>query len=262
MFDLNFRETFATLASERRIEDPWGLGASFSVRRSDHPGWVNWLKTAPLGENDGLMARVKAKAQARFLKSAMTKGKRGGDGSAQSFQELSMEILGEMVDAGEVTVEDLNRLNGPRGVTNAMKPGIAMHLLQAWEGVRDEVTQGALEPTLENKLRLLGWEGVLVLYEDARAPEFLAIESMAEGAPVCTDGATVTTFECGPCDERGNLWVVPEGAKYGGMPVGDAFATLIMEGANEQAAYLNEIQGGAEALFGDTPDGDVATLGA
>lgn len=140
---------------------------------------------------------------------------------------------------------------------NSIKPGAASVLIKGWSGV-NEPGGVPIECTLHNRLRFVGWEGVLIEPPTAE-PTFLSMEQAARADYAPPVGSVVTKFGGNPRKPSGELWTCPEGMPYGPAPAGDAVTRWLMEESRKGALVRAQLLGDSADVLADTPGGSPAT---
>ena len=278
MFDKIFEGHFASVTDTHTATDPWKMGISVEVLRNDHPDWVLWQKENNANAG-GLMATITKTATRSAVRVMMVQGAKGFRAAPKKTkaQEAQAEAAADQGDDGEEQQDALTRKVVDKVLddmsdeqlealvqtdVNAIKPGVALVLLKSWSGVV-EPGNIAIECTLHNRLRFLGWDGMLA-EKDGEAPKFFSREQVAklDGGQI-SSAFTVTEFTGNPRKADGSLWVCPAGMKFGGVgvPVGDAITMWLLDasaaGSLNRAATLET----SADFLADTPPGTPNTSG-
>lgn len=268
MFDQVFEGHFATVTDTHVAEDPWKMGISVEVLRSDHPDWIAWQKENNASAG-GLMATITKTATRTAVRTMMVDGARGfrtaprktkaqveaaqGAEAALEDQEEQQDTLAEKIvdkvlnDMSDDQLEALVQTD-----VNTIKPGVALVLIKSWGGVV-EPGNVPIECSLHNRLRFVGWEGFLVEVE-GKVSRF--INRAQASALIDSEGGTVTEFTGNPRKKDGSLWVCPAGLKFGGVgvPVGDAITMwLISESGTGTVSRAKILETSADFLESTRP---------
>lgn len=121
MLKTNLHAKFGIVADVRPVEDPWGLGVVFQVRRIDCVEYQDWLKDR--NRANPLFAQLLQTQGRAFLK-AFAGGKKKVDQ-----QDITAAIL-EFADKAELRPEDVERFL-------AMTNEGAAKLIAGWSGLTD-----------------------------------------------------------------------------------------------------------------------------
>lgn len=121
MLKTNLHAKFGIVADVRPVEDPWGLGVVFQVRRIDAAEYQDWLKER--NRANPLFAQL-LQAQGRAFLKAIAGGKKKVDQ-----QEVTAAIV-EFADKAELRPEDVD------GFLSMTSEGTAK-LLAGWSGLLD-----------------------------------------------------------------------------------------------------------------------------
>lgn len=145
--------SFLRLDPLREILDPWGLGVKLNVRHTKYPAWVVWTEEE----------RARNPFVAKFLRLNVTanlvEAHARANAKANETDTSAVSISYFERATENLPVADL--LNSRAGL-NQTKLGVAVYLLAPeWSGVLDE-DGNPVEPTLANRLEMLGWEGITV----------------------------------------------------------------------------------------------------
>lgn len=134
---------FGSISDSRWVEDPWGMGFRFKIRRDGCEPYQEWLKEGA-ASGSKLMERI---LKGLLTESFATAGRRQRRKGKRSMDRAMVEraIANTKFEAGDLTSQELEE----------MKPGVAEHLVLDWSGpaeVLEEGTERPLECTHENVL--------------------------------------------------------------------------------------------------------------
>lgn len=262
----NLKNYFAALTDVRIVKDPWGLGITVPVLRWSAEEWEAFReKHKPGGGLGEAIQRAQLLKMADRFADEMDQPERPGarrrrkptkGEAAQERKESMRSALREAM--GEIPLNELHAAMDE----NTLKLGLALVGMPeehagrrySWTGVNDDDNQAPIPYTLENRLKFLGWTGVL-----CRDTETGEITYARPAGPHRTT-LEITEFHGNPRNDRGELLCIPAGhpSGYDG-PVGDALtAWLLDEAEAADSAHSDTMEDAAENL-GASPSGDSAT---
>lgn len=267
---------FGKLTDVRAVRDPWGIGFTIGILRADHPDWDKWLTS---NQKDDPIARtmtevnltlatekqqaIEVELQDRpgFRRRRLTKQRR-----KQLLQETvtPQEVIRRTMR--EIPTGDLLKLGDED--LNLKKPGIAQILMRplseggaCWSGVQDDRTGEPAADTLENRLRFLGYIGVLVECAHGASlcftvEEFQTIPPATElGKALASGEATAIELDGKPASE---YWVDEE-KPYGGQSAGDAITAWLLDESEVTAEYSSAREEEAADFLPATSAGGTVT---
>lgn len=288
IFGKQLAKTFGARVDVRAVQDPWGMGHTYGVRRSDHQRFQDWIASnreeSPLidamyraGLKAVLAAQLEEQERARKERAVRpgwrtpkkeTKAESAAKGEASNPGNSTLDIVDRTVD--HMDLSEVKRR--ARAGLNELKPGVALHLLAWWEGPANEDDGRPLECSLVNRLHFVGWDGVMI--EEVGCVEWDEVASKTTGlhfisreawreinagndlAKLVAGGKAVAhEFTGDPKDEEGRALYVDEDQAFGPGPVGDVIVRFLMDAGERGAEFrVREVGRDAEVL-GATPGG-------
>lgn len=252
MFAIDAFESFAGILDVVHTSDPWGLGIKVPVLRAGSPEWA-----------DLPMVRGMRKAMIAVVSKGAI-----GDAMASKNGDLAPASVVE-----RLTSDDVLRLIGasqlPSGDINSLKFDIARVLMTGRDGATWSGVLSGGEPveyTFENRLRFLGWEGVLLLHSNGNPPSAMTAEALSRigadtvlGRGIASGRIQAVEFDGNPRTPAGLVRMMPESAPHGGRPVGDAIALWLIAAAEDAERGFNGAVEEAAEVFTGSPSGESDT---
>lgn len=273
----NVGRVFGTRTDVRAVVDPWNLGYTLGVRRADGERFMLFG-----GKDERLSPLLEATGRA-ILKLKMAETLIGADIVRPGFRTPRKATASEVADRADrfdpaqviedtAAAVDVTRLFQTVATTqerNVLKQGVAQHLIDWWEGAKDDVTGEPVPCTLPNRLYFLGWDGVLVLeqqHDEAldRGIHYLThqqhrdMDAASDLAGLVASGAArVHVFTGNPRNAGGDYYEIPAGAPYGPALVGDGLTNWVLAEAKLGAEYAQAQQKEDAEGLGGTPAGEL-----
>ena len=237
MLNLNLETLGRKVTEYQDLPDPWGVGLTFRIYRSDRKEYVDWKEKMALEIQSKISAmQAKAKKQA----AALTKGKRRKKGGGVSGQDEVIDQVMEGLDISSLMVD-----------RKQDREAVARYIF--------EILDGPVENTLENRQALI----TEPVYRDGLEVKFYPFGLRCKSCGALQDvywqeglGLPHPTWRMGACpkchtEEPGDLEYWPGGG--GNVP--DVIYSWICETAEEVAEGASEEEAQAAHALGETPAG-------
>lgn len=271
MFASKLSNRFGRLADTRRVSAPWPwVDFWVEILRSGARAWQEWAENNRT--NSKLVdlvvkAGIKATLAADLAEQQTI---RPGQRQRRKLTRAERERRAASFDPETVLDKALDRVSSDELLAvrslNDLKPGIAMVAIQAHGGPDLE----EVAPTVEDRLRLLGWEGFLVKLPGEPPQAFsrdawAKLDPASDLAKAATANPALVEEFTGPArHEDGTLvWVDEVDAEgneidYGGRPVGDAITAWLLDEMEATEDFRGQIVARAAEDFTPTPAGATA----
>lgn len=138
---------FGSISTERVVEDPWGWGYRFKIRRTGCAGYQGFLKSI-VSDGDNVAANFVRRLMAESAKEGGKRQRR----KAKGRRALDDALIDRAADNTKLSASDLSAEE-----LETLKPGLAEHLVVEWWGPA-EIIDGEERPmpcTYENVLSWL-----------------------------------------------------------------------------------------------------------
>jgi hypothetical protein len=254
MFDL---QHFGRRVDTRTVTDPWNGLWTFTVRRAGYPAWAAWEKKSPAAESAAIMTRAMTKvmAEEQIVKPGMRQQKHRRKAARAAIND---EALARTIQraVGSLTAEQMEAMQQTEAL-NAAKTGLALFGLVDWTVTAGRVVMPC---SIENRLRLLGYEGRWLRVADANdetgeGHQFVGPGEVATMMP----NATEIVFDGGPYNpDRSAVWV-DDPENYGPATFGDAVTKWLLDEAEDAEAFAQREEATAAEGLGATPSGESAS---